>query len=159
MFFRRRKTLFLNRNRNNSDIEKRDADPDVTKSMAEKAYELTDDDFHDGIKEKLSTFRKKRLAEKTYEFKDEDSENVTPLPRLRSQVVESATSSDSSGLLSNEAKITMKSPRPSDSDESSVLRPIMENQFASSPSDVIKSGPSTDNAETPQCCSTKGKTA
>lgn len=56
-------------------------------AAAEKAYELTDDDFdEDGVREKLSTFRKKRLAEKTYEFKEEDdSENITPLPKLRSQ--------------------------------------------------------------------------
>ena len=54
--------------------------------MAEKAYELTDDDFNEegGVREKLSTFRRKRLAEKKYEFTDEDSENVAPLPKLRS---------------------------------------------------------------------------
>lgn len=55
------------------------------KRMAEKAYELTDDDFNEegGVREKLSTFRRKRLAEKKYEFTDEDSENVAPLPKLR----------------------------------------------------------------------------
>ena len=53
--------------------------------MAEKAYELTDDDFNEegGVREKLSTFRRKRLAEKKYEFTEEDSENVAPLPKLR----------------------------------------------------------------------------
>jgi hypothetical protein len=54
---------------------------------AEKAYELTDDDLHDDgavVREKLSTFRRKRLAERTFEFKDEeDAENITPLSRLR----------------------------------------------------------------------------
>ena len=55
------------------------------KRMAEKAYELTDDDFNEegGVREKLSTFRRKRLAEKKYEFTEEDSENVAPLPKLR----------------------------------------------------------------------------
>ena len=53
-----------------------------------QAYELTDDDlFDDGaaVREKLSTFRRKRLADRTYEFKedDEDAENVTPLSKLR----------------------------------------------------------------------------
>ncbi len=63
------------------------------KRMAEKAYELTDDDFNEegGVREKLSTFRRKRLAEKKYEFTDEDSENVAPLPKLRSS---SATGSE-----------------------------------------------------------------
>jgi hypothetical protein len=34
--------------------------------MAEKAYELTDDDFNEEetVREKLSTFRRKRLADK-----------------------------------------------------------------------------------------------
>jgi hypothetical protein len=54
-------------------------------NAAEKAYELTDDNFdEESVQEKLSTFRKKRLAEKKYEFTDEDSENI-PLPKLRSQ--------------------------------------------------------------------------
>ena len=54
-------------------------------NAADKAYELTDDNFdEDSVQEKLSTFRKKRLAEKKYEFTDEESENI-PLPKLRSQ--------------------------------------------------------------------------
>lgn len=68
------------------------------KRMAEKAYELTDDDFNEdgGVKEKLSTFRKKRLADKKYEFTEEDSENVSPLPRLRSQAASSQPSCSTS---------------------------------------------------------------
>jgi len=60
--------------------------------MAEKAYELTDDDFNEdgGVREKLSTFRKKRLADKKYEFTEEDSENVSPLPKLRSHAAAAA---------------------------------------------------------------------
>ena len=68
------------------------------KRMAEKAYELTDDDFNEdgGVREKLSTFRKKRLADKKYEFTEEDSENVSPLPRLRSQAASSQPSCSTS---------------------------------------------------------------
>jgi len=72
------------------------------KRMAEKAYELTDDDFNEdgGVREKLSTFRKKRLADKKYEFTEEDSENVSPLPRLRSQTTSQPSCSTSTETLS-----------------------------------------------------------
>lgn len=71
--------------------------------MAEKAYELTDDDFIEdaGVREKLSTFRKKRLADKKYEFTDEDSENVSPLPKLRSNATpQPACGSSATEMLS-----------------------------------------------------------
>lgn len=87
------------------------------RSMADKAYELTDDDFDtEGVREKLSTFRKKRLAEKKYEFKDEDSENV-PLSRLRSQVA--------SANPEMSANDVMKSPRSQDAE---ILRPLDSNR-------------------------------
>lgn len=91
-------------------------DDSSIQKMAEKAYELTDDDFDDGVQEKLSTFRKKRLAEKTYEFKDEDSENDVPLPRLRSQ--QRAQDEDQ-----EQREDANKTPEPP-----SVLRPIDDNQ-------------------------------
>ncbi len=108
----------------------------IRKSMAEKAYELTDDDFDDGAtKEKLSTFRKKRLAEKTYEFTEEDLENVTPLPRLRSQTSEArrretaAGDNDAGeGAAMEDTFSVARSPRPSTS-AGDVLRQIQENQF------------------------------
>ncbi len=102
----------------------------LRKSMAEKAYELTEADFSDdaNVREKLSTFRKKRLAEKTYEF-TEDVENVTPLPRLRSQVRrrDSAEQEGESNLAA------ARSPRSTcvggiGGEGSDVLRLIQENQ-------------------------------
>lgn len=74
-------------------------DPGKLKRLAaaDKAYDMTDDNFdEEGVREKLSTFRKKRLAEKKYEFTDEDSENITPLPSLRKQLQVAAPPSSSS---------------------------------------------------------------
>lgn len=61
-------------------------DYDLRKSKAEKAYELTDENFEsEGVQEKLSTFRRKRLAEKKYAFTDECPENIASLGQLRKQ--------------------------------------------------------------------------
>eukprot|EP00095_Tigriopus_kingsejongensis_P003546 maker-scaffold106_size358372-snap-gene-2.37 protein:Tk03546 transcript:maker-scaffold106_size358372-snap-gene-2.37-mRNA-1 annotation:"PREDICTED: uncharacterized protein LOC100570502 isoform X2" len=90
------------------------------KRMAEKAYEITDDDFDEGVREQFNTFRKKRLAEKKYEFKDEDSENVTPLRRLRSQTRASQDQASQPGSS------------PAHPDES-VLRPLDSNQSSTGP--------------------------
>jgi len=63
------------------------ATDDTTKKKvaADKAFELTDDNFEtETVQEKLSTFRRKRLAEKRYAFTD-DAENITPLSQLRKQ--------------------------------------------------------------------------
>ena len=57
---------------------------DTTKKKvaADKAYELTDENFEtETVQEKLSTFRRKRLAEKRYAFTD-DTENITPLSQV-----------------------------------------------------------------------------
>ena len=55
------------------------------KRLADQAYEINDDNFNEGINDKLSTFRKKRLADKKYEFTTEDelmlNTNVAPLRR------------------------------------------------------------------------------
>ena len=66
---------------------------DSKKSMADAAYDMTDESFSVDKPEKLSTFRKKRLAEKKYEFTEEDEfgqkesekNNFKPLTRLRSK--------------------------------------------------------------------------
>lgn len=102
---------------------------------AEKAYDMTEDDFDvDGVREKLSTFRKKRLAEKTYEFKEEedDAENITPLPRLRTQRSEERT------LPVEVAAAAAKSPRSVQELEGGaecILKPLSENcaNLSSSP--------------------------
>ncbi len=96
----------------------------IRRSMAEKAYELTDDDFSDGVKEKLSTFRKKRLAEKTYEFTEEDLENVTPLPRLRSQATQARQRCEEVATLS-----AARSPERYSDQEQQVLRQLQDNQL------------------------------
>ena len=60
------------------------ATDDTTKKKvaADKAFELTDDNFEtETVQEKLSTFRRKRLAEKRYAFTD-DAENITPLSQV-----------------------------------------------------------------------------
>ena len=61
------------------------ASEDSTKKKvaADKAYELTDENFEtETVQEKLSTFRRKRLAEKRYAFTD-DAENITPLSQVK----------------------------------------------------------------------------
>jgi len=57
------------------------------RTAADKAYDLTDDNFASDVPEKLSAFRKKRLADKKYEFTDEEEakDKFVPLTRLRSQ--------------------------------------------------------------------------
>ncbi len=101
-------------------------------AAAEKAYELTDDDlFDDGsvVREKLSTFRKKRLAERTYEFKDEeDAENITPLPRLRQQRSFEDGGRETSATNSAPVPSTSKSPlRLTSECEVNILKPISSN--------------------------------
>ena len=64
------------------------ATDDTTKKKvaADKAFELTDDNFEtETVQEKLSTFRRKRLAEKRYAFTD-DAENITPLSQVSIQI-------------------------------------------------------------------------
>ena len=64
------------------------ASEDSTKKKvaADKAYELTDENFEtETVQEKLSTFRRKRLAEKRYAFTD-DAENITPLSQVSIQI-------------------------------------------------------------------------
>lgn len=91
------------------------------RKMAEKAYELTDDDFdNEGVQEKLSTFRRKRLAEKKYEFTDEDSENIMPLPKLRNQLPKSTVAQN------QEADQPLAGP--SNTPDDKVLRPLHSNQ-------------------------------
>jgi DDB1- and CUL4-associated factor 15 len=53
---------------------------------AEKAYEFTDE-AQETTREKLSSFRKRRLADKKYEFCDEaeDAENIVPFRHIRDQ--------------------------------------------------------------------------
>ena len=60
---------------------------DRKRSMADAAYDLTDDNFASDVPEKLSTFRKKRLADKKYEFTDDEEakDKFVPLTRLRSK--------------------------------------------------------------------------
>ena len=98
-------------------------------NAAEKAYELTDDNFDDeSVQEKLSTFRKKRLAEKKYEFTDEVFENI-PLPKLRSQQQKSKKEESHWCPTSprNRASINM------DNEGRSVLRTQNTNHPMSSP--------------------------
>ena len=128
-----KRNLVLKRARGNSPsavihetLEDDESGPSTSRKRmaAEKAYELTDDDFDDGVKEKLSTFRKKRLAEKTYEFRDEDSENVTPLPRLRPSV-QSSDNRLTVNTVNEEAENALavaKSPRSENGEH--VLKPI-----------------------------------
>merc|ERR1711981_1396440 len=76
-------------------------------AAADKAYELTEENFEiDAVREKLSTFRRKRLAEKKYAFTDDTTENITSLSQLRKQ----SSQSDQ--------------PQPS---TSNVLRPLSAN--------------------------------
>ena len=60
-------------------------DDNKRKKLADQAYEINDDNFNEGIIDKLSTFRKKRLADKKYEF-TEDENVTTPLMTLRQPV-------------------------------------------------------------------------
>ena len=93
-------------------------------NAADKAYELTDDNFdEESVQEKLSTFRKKRLADKKYEFTDEDSENI-PLPKLRSQ--QQKIKKEGSHKLINQ-RYSVDSE-----DDKQVLRTLNSNQTAGS---------------------------
>ena len=97
-------------------------------NAADKAYELTDDNFdEESVQEKLSTFRKKRLAEKKYEFTDEDSENI-PLPKLRSQQ-QKIKKEDSKAFISCPLTLNQRSSVDSE-DEKQVLRTLSSNQTA-----------------------------
>ena len=101
-------------------------------NAADKAYELTDDNFDEGsVQEKLSTFRKKRLAEKKYEFTDEDSENI-PLPKLRSQQ-QKIKKEDTNICMSCPTTSNQRSSMDSD-DDKQVLRTLSNNQNAESSS-------------------------
>ena len=63
------------------------------KVAADKAYELTDENFEtETVQEKLSTFRRKRLAEKRYAFTD-DAENITPLSQVNIREIHSVLGS------------------------------------------------------------------
>merc|ERR1712038_1321208 len=67
------------------------------KRLADQAYEINDDNFNEGINDKLSTFRKKRLADKKYEFTTEDelmlNTNVAPLRRSQTAATAAAATS------------------------------------------------------------------
>ncbi len=82
------------------------------KRAADKAYELTDENFEaDPVQEKLSTFRRKRLAEKKYAFNDDEVEcDLTSLSQLRKQ--------------SQSTSSPLEQPQPS---TSQVLRPLSAN--------------------------------
>lgn len=57
---------------------------DKKRKEADKAYDLTEENFASDVPEKLSTFRRKRLAERKYEFtEEEDEEKMIPITRLR----------------------------------------------------------------------------
>lgn len=115
------------------------------KRQAEKAYEITDDDFDEGVREQFNTFRKKRLAEKKYEFKDEDSENVTPLRRLRSQTranQEESGAGATSGATGNGSSNSLES-------EDCVLRPLHSNQNLSQESSTSSICVSTEHEDVP----------
>ena len=93
-------------------------------NAADKAYELTDDNFdEESVQEKLSTFRKKRLADKKYEFTDEDSENI-PLPKLRSQQ-QKIKNEGSQKLINQRYSVDSE-------DDKQVLRTLNSNQTAGS---------------------------
>ncbi len=130
-------TFFHHRQSGNDGVHEGRQQQQLKRTLADKAYELTDDDFDDGVREKLSTFRKKRLAEKTYEFTDDDSENVTPPPRLlRSRAPEApaaavaatTTVTTESAAETTEQSFPARSPRPHDAEEQHVLRPLDCNQ-------------------------------
>ena len=69
------------------------------KRLADQAYEINDDNFNEGINDKLSTFRKKRLADKKYEFTTEDelmlNTNVAPLRRSQTAATAAAAAATS----------------------------------------------------------------
>ena len=105
-------------------------------NAADKAYELTDDNFDENsVQEKLSTFRKKRLADKKYEFTDEDCENI-PLPKLRSQhQQQKGRKFEGSNTCKRSSNI--KSMNDTESEETTVLKTLSSNQPlpAASPSE------------------------
>ena len=113
-------------------------------NAAEKAYELTDDNFdEESVQEKLSTFRKKRLADKKYEFTDEDSENI-PLPKLRSQQ-QKTKKEDVASYLPGPIKSNVRSSVDSE-DGKQVLRPLSNNQTKKA--SLAKEQSSSSTAET-----------
>ena len=65
---------------------------DRQRTMADAAYDLTDENFANNVPEKLSTYRKKRLADKKYEFTEESEakEQFVPLTRFRSRRIREA---------------------------------------------------------------------
>jgi len=59
---------------------------DKKRKLADKAYDLTEENFASDVPEKLSTFRRKRLAERKYEFtEEEDEKRMIPITRLRAK--------------------------------------------------------------------------
>ena len=92
-------------------------------AAADKAYELTEENFEiDAVREKISTFRRKRLAEKKYAFTDDATENITPsLSQLRKQSNNCTNQNDKE---TQQQQPQQQQPQPS---TSNVLRPLSAN--------------------------------